>query len=81
MADEDLLRQAVDRAWTLYRLTHNDVDESDEHRCLLERHLQQRWRAQEHDPEELTCAGLIFLERLLNEKARSIRDQRFCLND
>ena len=23
MADEDLLRQAIDRAWTLYQVTHN----------------------------------------------------------
>jgi len=64
MAEEDLLRQAVDTAWTLYRAAHDDVHESDERRCLLERHLQQRWRAGEHDPEELTCAGLAYLERL-----------------
>ena len=41
--------------------------ESDERRCLLERHLKQRWRAGEHDAEELTCSGLAFLERLLSE--------------
>src|SRR6476661_7596816 len=29
MADEDLLRQAVDTAWSVYRATHNDVQESD----------------------------------------------------
>ena len=67
MADEYLLRQAVDRAWALYRATHNDVHELDERRCLLERHLQERWKAQENDPEELTCAGLAYLERLLSE--------------
>ena len=65
--------QAVDRAWALYGAVHNHVDESDEHRCLLERHLQQKWRAQDHDPEELTCAGLAFLERLLREEVRSTR--------
>ena len=65
MAEEYLLRQAVDTAWSVYRTTHNHVHESDERRCLLERHLQQRWRAGEHDPEELTCAGLASLERIL----------------
>ena len=67
MADEYLLRQAVDRAWTLYRAAHNDVHESDDRRCLLERHLRQRWQARENDPEELTCAGLAYLERVLSE--------------
>ena len=65
--DECLLRQAVDRAWTLYRAAHNDVHELDERRCLLERHLRQRWQSQENDPEELTCAGLAYLERVLSE--------------
>jgi hypothetical protein len=62
MAEEDLLRQAVDTAWSINRAAHDDVHESDERRCLLERHLQQTWRAGEHDPEELTCTGLAFLE-------------------
>ena len=55
------------RLGAIYRAAHDDVHESDERRCLLERHLQQRWRAGEHDPEELTCAGLAFLERILSE--------------
>ena len=50
MAEEDLLRQAVDTAWTIYRAAHN-VHESDERRCLLERHLQQRWRAGDMIPK------------------------------
>jgi hypothetical protein len=60
MTDEDLLREAVDRAWRVYRATHN-VHESDERRC------KQRWRAGENDPDELTCSGLAFLERLLSQ--------------
>ena len=67
MAEEDLLRQAVETAWSINRAAHDDVHELDERRCLLERHLQQRWRAGEQDPEELTCAGLAFLERILSE--------------
>ena len=65
MVDERL-QQAVDTACSVYRATHN-VDEADERRCLLERHLQQRWKAGEHDREELTCAGLAYLERFLSK--------------
>jgi hypothetical protein len=77
MADEDLLRQAVDTAWSVYRATHNEVHGSDERRCLLERHLQQRWKAGENDAEELTCAGLAYLERLLarlNESSKYLSE-------
>ena len=63
MTDEYVLRQAVDTAWTVYRATHSDVGELDERRCLLERHLQRRWKARENDAEELICAGLAYLEQ------------------
>ena len=66
MAEEYLLRQAVDTAWSVYRATHNDVHESDERRCLLERHLKER-KARENEVEELTCAGLAYLKRLPGE--------------
>ena len=66
MAEEDLLRQAVDTVWTLYRSAHDDVHESDERRCLLERHLQER-KARENEVEELTCVGLAYLKRLPGE--------------
>jgi hypothetical protein len=66
MADEYLLRQAVDTAWTVYRATHDNVHETDERRCLLERHLQKRWKSEEDAVEVLTCVGLAYLERLEN---------------
>jgi hypothetical protein len=44
MADKDPLRQAVETAWSVYRAMHNDIHESDERQCLLERHLQQSRR-------------------------------------
>ena len=50
MADDYLLRQAVERAWILYRAAHNDV--------------QSRMNA---GAEELMCARLAYLERLLSE--------------
>ena len=52
---------------------------SDERRCLLERHLQERWKARENDPEELTCAGLAYLERLLSEVSNPVRIAISCL--
>jgi len=52
MADEDLLRQAVDTAWSVYRATHNEVHGSDERRCgdcsrggRRERMMLKSWRA------------------------------------
>ena len=39
---------------------------SDERRCLLERHLQER-KARENEVEELTCVGLAYLKRLPGE--------------
>jgi hypothetical protein len=51
MAEEDLLRQAVETAWSINRAAHDDVHESDERRRLLERHLQQRWRRESKIPK------------------------------
>lgn len=64
MADNLTLRQAIETAWTLYLTMHGDVDPADARRCLLERHLQRSWETREIDVDELTCSGLIFLERL-----------------
>ena len=50
MADEYLLREAVERAWILYRAAHNDF---------------MSWM--NAGAEELTCAPLAYLERLLSE--------------
>ena len=60
---DDVLRTAVDRAWTVYLATHN-VDAADPRRCSLERYLSGKWQAGESDPEELTCHGLAYLDRL-----------------
>jgi hypothetical protein len=64
MTDEFVVQQAVHTAWNLYRATHNDVHELDERRCLLERYLRQRLQARDNDAEDVTCAGLAYLERL-----------------
>jgi hypothetical protein len=62
MVDE--VRKAVDAAWTVYVATHRDVDVADRRRCLLERHLQGRLEASQSEPEELTCSGLAYLDRI-----------------
>jgi hypothetical protein len=67
MDDEFPLRIAVDRAWTAHLATHNYVDAADQRRCSLERYLSGKWKAGESDPEELTCDGFSYLDRLGSE--------------
>ena len=62
MVDE-VLRKAVDTAWTVYLATHRDVDVADGRWCLLERHLQ-AMEAGQSEIEALTCSGLAYLDRL-----------------
>ena len=64
MNDNDLLRMAVETAWSVFRATHEGVDEADSRRCLLERHLGGRREACESDVEDLANFGLTFLARL-----------------
>jgi hypothetical protein len=64
MADDIPLRKAVDTAWSVYRATHDGVDAADCRRCLLERHLHERWEAREGDVEELASFGLAYLARV-----------------
>jgi hypothetical protein len=67
MEDEFPLKTAIDRAWNVHLATNNDVDAADQRRCSLERYLIGKWQGGENDPEELTCHGLAFLNRLASE--------------
>ena len=67
MDDDSSLKSAVDRAWAVHLATHEDVDAADERRCSLERYLSGKWRSGESDPDELTCHGLAYLDRLGSE--------------
>ena len=67
MDDKLPLKVAIYQAWTVHVATHNDIDASDPRRCSLERHLSERWKAGESDPDELTCRGLSYLARLRSE--------------
>ena len=68
MVDE-VLRKAVDTAWTVYLATHRDVDVADGRRCLPERHLQGTLKASQGETEELTCSGLAYLDRLPRDES------------
>ena len=63
MADDFVLKEAVEIAWSVYLSTHRDVDIADQRRCSLSRHLSERLRAGENDTEELACCGLAYLDR------------------
>lgn len=64
MTEEQVLRQAVETAWSVYLATHDDVDIADQRQCSLLRHLGERIHAGENDAEELACSGLAYLDRL-----------------
>jgi hypothetical protein len=64
MAVRHPVRQAVETAWSVYRATHDSINEADSRRCLLERHLHGRWEARESDVEELASFGLAYLAQL-----------------
>jgi hypothetical protein len=55
-----VLQTAVDTAWSIYRATYARVDDADSRRCLLERHLHERWEAREGEIEELASFGLAY---------------------
>ncbi len=64
MADQDTAGLAFARAWSVYLLVNNDVDENDERRATLERFIRKRCEEGECDPEALTVEGLTYLKRL-----------------
>jgi hypothetical protein len=64
MVDDVPLRTAVHTVWSLYLAKHRGVDAADTRRCLLERHLQERWKARVSDAEQLMGFGWAYLERL-----------------
>ena len=68
MDDDSALKVAVERAWNVHLAVHNDVDAADSRRCSLERYLCKKWCEGESDPEQLTCYGLSYLDRLVPER-------------
>ncbi|WP_342739881.1 hypothetical protein [Bradyrhizobium sp. B117] len=64
MAEDVVLKNATETAWTVYRARHPNVDAHDGRRCLMERHLHRRWEERQSDTEELATFGLAYLHRL-----------------
>jgi hypothetical protein len=64
MADQSAANIAFERAWNVYLLINNDVDENDERRTTLERFIRKNCEAGENDPETLSDGGLTHLKRL-----------------
>ena len=68
IVDDDVLKNATETAWTVYRARHPDVDLFDSRRCLLERHLLRRREERESDAEELASFGIAYLDRLPDDE-------------
>jgi hypothetical protein len=58
MVGKALVRTAVDTAWSVYRATHSGFDDADGRRCLLQRHLCGRHKADGSDTEEFPGFGI-----------------------
>jgi hypothetical protein len=68
MADDAPLTTVVATTWAVYLATHRDVDAADGRRCLLERHLQRKWKNSRSDAEGLVCSGLAYLCRTTKDE-------------
>jgi hypothetical protein len=64
MAEQSTVTLAFERAWNVYLLINNEVNENDERRTTLERFIRKHCEAGESDPETLTVGGLTYLKKL-----------------
>ncbi len=64
----DVLKNAAETAWTVYRARPPARGASDSRRCLLERHLLRRTEERESDAEELVSFGIAYLSRLPSDE-------------
>ena len=64
MDKPDIVEAACSRAWSVYLLINNGIDESDARRGLLESFSQQRWEAGVGETELLVVEGLKHLKKL-----------------
>jgi hypothetical protein len=69
MADPNI---AFARAWNLYLLTNEGVDENDERRATLERFIRKQCDARAEDTEMLVVAALKYLKDLDQSGAVSL---------
>ena len=64
MDKPDIVEAACSRAWSVYLLINNGVDENDARRAKLERFICQRWEAGVNETELLVVEGLRYLKKL-----------------
>jgi len=64
MDHEDLVEAACSRAWSVYLLINNGIDESDARYVILRDFIQQRWEAGVNESESLVVEGLRHLKQL-----------------
>jgi hypothetical protein len=71
MVDPDVANVAFARAWEVYLLFNNDVDENDARRTSPQRFIRQRLDAGVEDAEMLVVDGLKHLKKLDQSGAAS----------
>jgi hypothetical protein len=64
MNSPDIAEAAFTRAWSVYLLIHNGIDENDARRASLQRFIRQRCEAGQTDAELLAVEGLKYLKGL-----------------
>ena len=64
MNSPDIVEAAFTRAWSVYLLIHNGIDENDARRASLRRFIRQRCDEGENDTELLAVEGLKYLKSL-----------------
>jgi hypothetical protein len=64
MNSSDIAEAAFARAWSVYLLIHNDIDENDARKASLQRFIRQRCEAGAADTELLAVEGLKYLKGL-----------------
>jgi hypothetical protein len=64
MEKSDIVEAACSRAWSVYLLINNGIDENDARRAALENFIRQRWEAGVNEAELLVVEGLKHLKKL-----------------
>jgi hypothetical protein len=64
MDKSDIVEAACSRAWSVYLLINNGIDENDARRAALENFIRQRWEAGVNEAELLVVEGLKHLKKL-----------------
>ena len=64
MDKPDIVEAACSRAWSVYLLINNRIDQNDARRAALEGFVQQRWEAGVNEAELLVVEGLRHLKKL-----------------